>query len=143
MGRPTKLSPQVREKIVSAVKAGAYATTACRAAGISESTFYRWLERGGRESSGVFREFVEAVEQAEAEGEVHAVAVIRRAMGEDWRAALAYLERRHPARWRRHQATELTVLGEGSPPLDLSRLSEEELALFQELSERATAPEAP
>jgi hypothetical protein len=116
---------------------------ACQAAGISSSTFYRWMQRGETESSGVHRELREAVLQAEAEAEVHAVAIVRRAMGEDWRAAVAYLERRHPGRWRRHHTTEL-VGKDGGPirtasgtGIDLSRLTDEELKLLEELHERA------
>ena len=142
MARPTKLTPELRERIVQAQKAGNYAEAACRAAGISSSTFYRWMERGEREERGIYRDFFEAIRRAEAEAEVHAVAVLRRAMAEDWRAALAYLERRHPDRWRKQQATELT--GKGGGPIrsdhvmpDLSRLSDEELALVQELYARA------
>src|SRR5262245_23417826 len=106
MARPTKLTPELREQIVQALRAGNYAEAACQAAGISASTYYRWMARGEQEP-GVYREFRVAVLQAEAVAEVHAVAIVRRAMGEDWRAALAYLERRHPNRWRRRQTTEL------------------------------------
>jgi hypothetical protein len=68
-------------------------------------------------------------------------------MAEDWRAALAYLERRHPGRWRRQQTTEL-VGRDGGPirahhttGIDLSRLSDEELALLEELAGRAALEE--
>lgn len=89
------------------------------------------------ESSGVYYEFTEAIHRAEAEAEVHAVAILRRAMGEDWRAALAYLERRYPSRWRRHQTTEV-VAKDQEEVLDLSRLSDEELKLLEELNARAS-----
>ena len=144
MARPSKLTPVVRERIVQAIRAGNYAESAARAAGIAASTYYRWMERGERESAGAFREFAEAVRLAEAEAEVHAVAIIRRAMGEDWRAALAYLERRYPGRWRRHTSTEVTG-PDGGPirtqqvnPVDLSRLSDAELAELERLYARAT-----
>lgn len=64
-------------------------------------------------------------------------------MSEDWRAALAYLERRHPARWRKHTSTELTgkdggpIRAEHAPTLDLSRLTDQELRQLKELSTRA------
>src|SRR4051812_2957708 len=96
MARPTKLTPVVQEKIVQAIRAGNYAEISARAAGISPSSFYRWLERGEREPDSLYARFAEAVRLAEAEAEVHAVALLRRAMPNDWRAALAYLQRRHP-----------------------------------------------
>src|SRR3954452_12107974 len=106
MARPTKLTADVHSRIMQAIRAGNYAEAACRAAGIAPSTFYRWLERGEREQEGIYREFHDELRRAEAEAEVHAVAVLRRAMPDDWRAALAYLERRHPARWRRTETRE-------------------------------------
>ena len=142
MGRPTKLTPDVQERIVQALRAGNYADAAVRSAGIATSTFYRWLERGEDETTGIYREFRDAVRLAEAEAEVHAVAVIRRAMPDDWRAAMTYLERRHPDRWRRRQTTEVTGVdggpaGTGAPQIDLTTLSEEDLKALEEIYARA------
>lgn len=143
VARPSKLTGEARDRIVAAIRAGNYAEPACRSAGISAATYYRWMARGEQEEAGSYAEFREAVLLAEAEAEVHAVAVMRRAMPQDWRAAITYLERRYPARWRRRQLTELTG-ADGGPiqtshaALDLSKLSDEELALLEELSERAS-----
>ena len=132
----------MQERIVKAVRAGNYFEAAAQAAGISESTLYRWLQRGAEEKQGIYHDFREAVRRAEAESEVHAVALIRKAMSDDWRAALALIERRHPERWRRRETTELT--GEGAPAargrsssLDLSRLSDDEVRKLEELIARA------
>ena len=142
MGRPTKLTPVVHERVVQAIRAGNYAEAAARAAGISPSTYYRWLERGAEEKRGIYRDFSDAVEQAEADAEVHAAAVIRKAMSDDWRAALAYLERRHPERWRRREKLELARDdGFEERGLDLKKLSEEELRTLEELHRRAAEPE--
>ncbi len=147
MARPTKLTKAVCERILPAIRAGTPVESACRAAAIAPATFYRWLERGERESDGIYHDFVQEVRQAEAEAEVHAVATIRRAMAEDWRAALAYLERRHPSRWRKQTSSEITgrdggpIRAEHSKSPDLSRLSDDELALVQELYARAMQEE--
>ena len=45
-GRPSKLTPEVQEKIVTAIRAGNYAQVAAVYAGIGERTFYRWMELG-------------------------------------------------------------------------------------------------
>jgi len=146
MARPTKLTPAVRERIIKAVRAGNYAEAACRAAGISPSSYYRWMQRGETEESGIYHELHNAVRRAEAEAEVYAVAIIRRAMGEDWRAAMSYLERRYPSRWRRQQKTELVgedggpIRAQGSPPPALTRLSDDELKTLTNLLERASDP---
>ena len=142
MARPTKATPQRRERIVKAVAAGNYIEASARSAGVHPSTVYRWIERGEREAEGIYHDFAEEVRRAEAEAEVHAVAIIRRAMAGDWRAALSYLERRHPAGWRRRETRELTGPGGGAirteHSLDLSKLTEAELDLLEELNERAS-----
>jgi transposase len=141
MARPTKLTEKVHERILQAIRAGNYVESAAVAAGIAPSTFYRWLERGRVESGGIYHALEEDVRRAEAEAEVHAVAVIRKAMPGDWRAAMAYLERRHPARWRRRESRELTGPDGGAirtaASLDLTKLTDEELCFVEELRKRA------
>ena len=46
MGRPSKLTPEVRERIVQALVAGNYRETASRYAGIDPRQFSRWMSRG-------------------------------------------------------------------------------------------------
>jgi hypothetical protein len=139
MARPSKLTKDRHDLIVRAMRAGNYRDAAARAAGITPSTLYAWLERGANEDSGPYHEFAEAMQRAEGEAEVYAVAIVRQAMPEDWKAALSYLERRHPSRWRRQNATELT--GKNGGPIatrtehrvDLSTLTDEELAILEKL----------
>ena len=100
-GRRGKLTPEVREKIVSAIRAGNYAQVAAEYAGISRSTFFRWLDRGRQAQRGLYRDLFEAVEAAEREAEVRAVAILQKHMDESWQAAMAFLERKHPERWGR------------------------------------------
>lgn len=144
MARPTKLTDKVKDRIIQSIRAGNHVEPACRSAGIAPSTYYSWLARGEREPEGIYGAFTEELRLAEAKAEVHAVALLRRAMPDDWRAALAYLERRHPERWRRRQTTELTGKGGGPiqtdqrPPLDLTKLTDDELQILEELHERAS-----
>jgi hypothetical protein len=121
LGARSKLTADTQTKIVQALRAGNYRKAACQFAGIGESTLYRWLEQGEADQEAnvesVYREFLEAVNRTEAEAQVEAVAMIRKAMPEDWRAAAHYLERRYPALWGRKQAVELT--GADSGPLQV------------------------
>ncbi len=119
MGRPTKLTKQVAEKIEAAIRAGNYAEAAARSAGIDPSTYYRWMERGEstKREDRPYREFREAIKKAEGEAEVHAVALVRKAMPDNWQAAMTYLERRYPDRWRRREAVELS--GPDSEPVQI------------------------
>ena len=66
MARPTKLTSAVQDRVVAAIRAGNYPEAAARSAGISESTFYRWMARAELEASGPYRSFREAVVLAEA-----------------------------------------------------------------------------
>jgi transposase len=116
VARPTKLDAEVTDKIVSAIRAGNFARAAAEYAGIAESTFYDWLKRGQDGDPG-FSEFSEAVTRASAEAEVEAVAFIRKAMAEDWRAALEYLKRRHPEHWQDRARTE--VGGKDGGPVEI------------------------
>jgi transposase len=108
VGRPTKLTPEVQEKIVSLVRAGNYPEVAAQAAGISGKTYYEWMKRGESEA-GIYREFRKAVKEAQAAAESHAVTVIRKAaIDGTWQAAAWFLERSKAERWRRKENVELT-----------------------------------
>jgi hypothetical protein len=100
MGRPSKLTPEIQDKIVSAIRAGNYGEVAAAYAGIGSSTFYRWMDQG-KAQAGPYREFREAVKAAESEAEVRAVAIVQKQMPEHWQAAMTYLERKFPLRWGR------------------------------------------
>lgn len=136
-GRPSKLTPEVQEKILTAIRAGNYAHVAAQYAGIGERTYYRWMERGEKAKAGRYRQFWQAVKEAESEAEVRAVAIIQKKMPDDWRAALTYLERKHPRRWGRrmdvtsgdeqlHQPTGILVVPERDLPPERDMLPETE-----------------
>ena len=100
MGRKSKLTPEVGERFCEAIRLGMTYKLACGYAGISEPTFYRWMQEadrsGGRKEQ---REFRDALKSAEAKGAAHNLAVINRAAKDgDWKAAAWILERRHDYR---------------------------------------------
>lgn len=103
MGRPTKLTPTVRDRIVAAIQAGNYAEIAAQYAGVGKTTYYRWMELGAAEDAPeMYREFRHAVESARSEAEIRNVALIQRAANEGtWQAAAWYLERTAWQRWGR------------------------------------------
>ena len=105
-GVHTKLTEPVRNTIVLALASGCYRETAAEHAGIGVSTLYRWLETGEADweegKTTPHRELWEAIKKAEADAEVGAVALIRKAAPDSWQAAAWLLERKHPGRWGRH-----------------------------------------
>lgn len=127
MGRPTRLTPKVAETIIQAVRAGATISAACARAGIGESTYYEWVQRGtgthkNRRANTVYAEFAEALARAEAELEVALVAQWRQQMPSDWRAVAEFLARRFPRDWGRR--TEVT--GAGGGPVEVMSLTDED-----------------
>ncbi len=144
-GRGTKLTPLVQQQILSALTAGNYAKIAAGYAGVGESTYYEWKERGEQDKAAgrrtPFAEFAESVKKAENDAEVRAVSLIHQAMPGDWQAAMTYLERKFPERWGRRARVEVTGAGGGPiTTVDLSKLSVETLErIFAELD----TPESP
>ena len=106
---------------------GLHPGPACKYAGISRATYYAWLrlakqERERIESglapkdvSAKYLEFANAIEKAEAQGELASVARIRtiatdeavearvRLQADTW-----FLERAYPERWGKRQAIDVT-----------------------------------
>jgi len=95
-GRHTKYSEETEEKICNALRAGNTQKASYEYAGISESTFFLWMRN--------FSSFNSAIKKAEADAEVSAVAIIKKAMPETWQAAAWWLERRKPDDYGRNLA---------------------------------------
>lgn len=66
-GRPSKCTPAVTQAIAGHVRRGMPRERAAIRAGVSPTTFYRWMQDGETQTRGPYREFREAVQGAEAE----------------------------------------------------------------------------
>ncbi len=137
MARPTKLTPEVRDKIVKAISAGAYATVAAKAAGIGKSTYFRWLEEALKENAKPeLVEFREAVKEAEAQAEIANIALIRTAaQAGTWQAAAWYLERKHAERWGRTTKLQAELSGPDGKPIQIDDAKAAVMALLDERAE--------
>jgi hypothetical protein len=104
-GRPTSLTPDVAGKICDAMKVGAYQYEAAQYAGIHPNSLTNWLRTGRADIAGgdegtLYAAFALEFEQAENRAVMRALASIQTAAaGGDWRAAMAWLSRRHSERW--------------------------------------------
>ncbi len=123
-GRPDKLTVEVQDQIVRAIEAGNYASVAARAAGVAESTFYRWLDRGKSAKRGKYREFWEAITTANARAETSMVEILRNAAEENPRCLLEILARRFPDRWGRHPLSNRPATPPGLTPEERAELDE-------------------
>ena len=109
MGRPSKLSPEIQERICSALRGGNYESAAAAAGGVGSSTFHRWMERGRTAGSGQYRDFWVAVTRARDAAELSLVSMWVAAMPSDWRAIAEFLARRYPMRWGKRERAEIAV----------------------------------
>jgi len=94
-----KLTPELIEKIIPSIEAGNYVETVCQAHGVHRTTYYKWIKKGEKAKSGIYRYFFDTVKLAEARAEQKLI--------EEWREKLQvsptnykdFLERRYPERW--------------------------------------------
>ena len=66
-GRPSKLTPELKEEILTAIREGGctYAD-ACLRVGISKSVFQLWKQKGRKQKRGHYLDFLDQLEEAEA-----------------------------------------------------------------------------
>ncbi len=126
MGAPSKLCPEVIEKICRNLRAGAYIETAALYAGISKKTFYAWLKKGSKAKKGLELDLCNAVEEAQAAAEMRDLInidnaamgapterdakgqVLREEISPNWQASAWRLERKFPKKWGRIERHEHT-----------------------------------
>jgi transposase len=116
MARPQKINQQLIDKLVAAIRQGAYIETASAYVGINKDTFYDWLKKAAREkdernkalANGVKRlkqyelqvQLSDAIEKATAESELFDLSTITQAAKNGaWQAAAWRLERKFPKRY--------------------------------------------
>jgi hypothetical protein len=122
-GRPTLLiQPNVKQRLINAIRLGADMTTARKYAGVSDKALKNWLQWGNEEESGPYADFVLEMDKAFVECELRDLESLEKAAngqaeernkvtGEitklyikpDWRAAAFRLERRYPTKYGRKQ----------------------------------------
>lgn len=165
-GRKSKLSEDIQNTIVTAIRAGNYVETAAEFAGISKTTFYEWKRRGeareqqiealeieaslkGAEAEipddlegDMYLQFMDAIRRASAESEVADITTIGIAASRDWRAAAWRLERKFPTRYGR-QSIEFSGPNGGAIPVaysfDLTKCTDEELKVLEKIALKAGA----
>ena len=104
-----KFTSRRKNAVLRKMREGHYAKTAAETSGITEQTLYNWLKKGGdAERCPEHAAFLEAFRKAEATAEEKAIKAVQAAFPSDWRAAMTYLERRHPGRWAKRQNLDVT-----------------------------------
>lgn len=110
MGRPTKLTDEVQQRVVSALRAGQRLDVAASHAGVAAATVREWVARGrgtdGRRHTARYAAFAEAVERAPASAEMRAVATVLKAGESTLQACAWWLERTRPEHYGRRARVE-------------------------------------
>ncbi len=70
-GRPSKLTPELQERIIECIRRGAFIERACQLVGVGERTYHGWIERGEKDAAAgrdtPFSQFMQAATQARAQ----------------------------------------------------------------------------
>lgn len=109
LGRPSKLTPELLNKLCVVIEWGPYIGTACAYVGITERTYKIWKAKGRAAKSGKYKEFLHAVKRAEAKGEIHSIEGIRKAGKKQWQALAWLNERKYPQRWGKRDPNANTI----------------------------------
>ena len=94
-GRPLSLSQELMAELERLIGSGLPQEVACRIAGVPYSTFRLWMSEAVQGRSGLYGEFLASITRARGKAEALAVARIRAAAADDWRAASWWLSH-HP-----------------------------------------------
>lgn len=122
MARPTKLTQEVKKRIVAAIKQGATYELSSQYGGIHYDTFNRWMKQGQEETEGEFCQFYEAIKKAEGEAVVGWLRKIEASARDgNWQAAAWKLERRYPKDYGK-QLHE--IAGPGGGPLQVEYVND-------------------
>ena len=136
VGQPTKFTAERRTRILQALRAGNHLEPAAQYGGVHYDTFNNWILRGREllqqddealwtDEDREYVEFAEAVQATRAEAEVEAVSIIRKAMYQDWRPAMAWLQFSFPDRWGRRWAR-MELTGKDGGPIEVAEFSDAE-----------------
>lgn len=103
MARKSKYTEDRVKAILTALEAGMGRVGAAQYGGITFETLSQWMSHKS--------EFSEAVIEAESKCELWMVGNIKKAAADDWRAAIAWLERRRPQEWgRRYEEFDMAAI---------------------------------
>lgn len=131
MARPTKLTPEIATGIVTLLEHAVHPKVAAGSFGVSEGTFYEWLQRGeGRHPDlpldPFYAEFAERVRSAEykAESTLVGLAISKIKTTAD---AVLLLERRFRENWQRSEEVTINIRREAERIAAASGLDADEI----------------
>lgn len=116
-GRPTKLTSEVKEKFLQAIKLGLHYDDCCDYSGISRTTFYDWKNRKEKK----FLDFLDALKEAESTAKAKLIGDLQK--DRSWQSKAWILERRWPDSWGRKE--KLQVDSKSEIDVNINSIAEE------------------
>lgn len=136
--RPSAITPEQREEIYEAIRAGVPPETAAGRIGVARRSLYDWLARGREDGSREpYRSFTAEVDKALAGWETRDILLIGKAAETQWQAAAWRLERRKPQEYGRRTRVEGQVTITARPFVDIAKLSIDEQRQLRALLQKA------
>lgn len=123
IGRPHKLTPEIQERLIEALRAGNYIETACQYAGLHKTTYYQYQALADEPDPPAWAvDFANAVKEARAQAEVRNLTLIQKAAkdAKHWTAAAWFLERSYPNRWGRVTRVQQEISGPNQGPIEIA-----------------------
>ncbi len=117
-GRPTLLTDEVQQTIVSNLSSCAHRSVAAACAGIGKRTFVTWMRKGRERPKSRYGAFRHAILEAEKKAEMRLSALIAREAAKDPKQAQWMLTHRFPTRWGERRRMEIS--GRPGKPVELS-----------------------
>lgn len=95
-----ELTPYLADQLIAAAKSGLFKEACARCVGISEETLDLWLTMGLSPGAvNPYRDFARVFVAQEEGQQIPHINAIKSAAAVDWRAAVAWLQLRHPDVW--------------------------------------------
>ena len=113
MARPTKLTPEIQQKIGDGVSLGLTYALAANSAGISYQTLNQWIQQGKNSTSGKYYEFAQYIQKCNADGALKLLERLNEAVkAGDTRICLWILERRFSEDFGRRHYRKMDIVSE-------------------------------
>lgn len=105
IGRPTLLTKEIAEEIISYIEKGSSDKDAYTMASVARSTFYNWIQKGEEDKKlkkkTIYVDFLDKVKKAEAKFKAWHIANIQKSSKKQWQASAWLLERKFPEEFAR------------------------------------------
>lgn len=109
IGRPSKFTPKIKEKVLQGIRLGLSIVKACNIAGIDYNTYRNWETKALEDKEPNYIDFFQQCERAKDEREAfHLTQIINASRDGTWQASAWFLERSMPDKYSLKTRTEIT-----------------------------------